>query len=698
VRGQEVDHRSDLFSLGVVIYELLTKQNPFRRDSEAATLKAVSDDNPQPAARYRVDLPDSLQPILDKALDKDVKTRYQHADDLKADLVRINRMLATGGSTVEKVFSAHRTMRIWWIVAAVVIVAGALTMIITKPWTSRTSADKPDKIMLAVLPFENLGDPEDEYFADGITEEITSRLAALKSLGVISRTSAYAYKGSQKTLPQIGKELGVAYILEGTLRWDRRGDSSRVLVTPQLIDVGQDAHLWADRYERRLTDIFAVQRDIAVQVVAALDLTLAGDDSSRIEPPMTKNMAAYEAFIKGKEGYRRLEWDVATEWLEKATQLDPRFAEAWAYLSIAQYRAMLSYMGKDSSIAQATLSAAETALSLNPHLAAGHLALGQYYYLRADYDRAASEYEKAVEEAPNDADALFQFGLIRRRQGRWAESSHILRQGLIIDPLNVLILGSYVETAKMAREASDARTLIDDLVRRFPENLNLRVANVIIRFHCEGPTPAVHEQLRECLRALPTSSLAPEERLGLIESLGEHGFQMRDTAAVRQVLAYFPRFNQPQMMGSYYMLAGELNFHRQQPIQARTYYDSARVAQEAWESGGSEQGRIVAREFLAWTLARLGESERAVNLLDWVASEARQQGDFFLANHNLLVRCRVYTAIGEVEKAIACLDTLMSGNGWVSPYELKYDMTWDPLRGEPGFEALIKKYENPDAI
>ncbi len=698
VRGQEVDHRSDLFSLGVVLYELLTKQNPFKRDSEAATLKAVADDNPHPAARYRADLPDSLQTILDKALDKDVKTRYQHADDIKTDLVRIKRTLDTGSSTIGVAPSARRAARVWWVAAAVIIVALVVTAVVIKPWSSNLSADKQDKIMLAVLPFENLGEAEDEYFADGITEEITSRLAGLKSLGVISRTSAYAYKKSVKTLPQIGKELGVDFILEGTLRWDRRGDSSRVLVTPQLIDVRQDAHLWADRYERRLTDIFAVQRDIAVQVVAALDLTLMGEDSSRIEPPMTENMAAYEAFIKGKESYRRLEWDDATEWLEKATQLDPRFAEAWAYLSIVQYREMLSYMGKDSSIARATLDAAETALSLNPHLAAGHLALGQYYYLRANYDRAASEYEIALNEAPNLAEALFQLGKVRRRQGRWAESCHLLQQALIIDPLNLPILGSYIETAKMAREAKDAMMLVDDLASRFPDDLDLKTAAMMLHFHCEGPTPTVRRQLRECIQALSARSLGPEQQKLLIQVLGQAGILMRDTAVVRQALAYFPRFERPDMMDTYYLMAGELSFHQQKTDKARVYFDSARIALETLESGGSEQGRGSAKLFLPWAASRLGDKEKAVALLDSVDNFAKQQGDLFLAYHNLPGRCFVYTAIGEKEKAIACLDSAMASNGWMSVYELKYDMTWGPLRGEPGFEAIIKKYEDPDAI
>lgn len=697
VQGQAVDQRSDLFSLGVVLYELITKQNPFHRESEVATVRAVVEKTPEPIARFIAELPEGLQNIVTKALEKNVVTRYQHAADLIADLVRIRRELESGHSSAGTVSVGRRRRNLWLAVLTIGILAVGTTLFVIKPWAVKGVVEPSGRIMLAVLPFENLGDPGDEYFADGITEEISSRLAGVKNLGVISRTSAYAYKKSAKSLPQIGRELGVDYVLEGTLRWDRRGDSDRVLVTPQLIDVGQDAQMWSDRYERRLNDIFAVQRDIAVQVVAALDITLVGDDSSRIEPPTTGNLAAYEAFIKGKESYRRLEWDDATYWLEQATQLDSNFADAWAYLSVSYYRAMLQSMGKDSSVALKALTTAKRALSLNPHLAAGHVALGQYYYLRADYDRAASEYELAIEAAPSFSEALFQLGLIRRRQGRWAESCHALKRGLIVDPLNVLALGSYVESAKLAREAEDAMLFVDDLVSRFPENLSLKTASVVMHYHCEGPTEAVRQQLRECVRALSASSLGAEERKSIIESFAELGLQMRDTGLVREALVLYPRFEQPDMMGLYYIIAGELNALQPRSFQTQAYFDSARVALESWEAGGSEQGRAYARMFLAWIAARLGNREWAAGLLDSVDIFARRQGDLFLKNHVLLGRCRVYAVLGDKKEAIACLDSLMASNGWVSPYELEYDLTWDPLRGEPEFEALIRKYAGIDS-
>ncbi|MBU1318327.1 MAG: protein kinase [candidate division Zixibacteria bacterium] len=301
VRGDEIDHRSDLFSFGVVLYELITKQNPFKRDSEAATLKAVCDDIPHPIARFRSNIPDGIQSILDKALEKNIKTRYQHADGMVSDLMRLKRSLDSGLSTMSAVTAVGRSSRTWWLVAIVAMLAVAVAVVATQPWKPETIADKPHKIMLAVLPFENLGDPEDEYFADGITEEILTNLAKLSGLGVISRTSAMQYKNSEKGLRQIGEELGVDYVLEGTIRWDKSGDVNRVRIHPQLIEVADDIHLWADRYDAILSDVFEIQSSIAEKVAEALNVALLETERRALTQQPTENTEAYHYYLRGKQ-------------------------------------------------------------------------------------------------------------------------------------------------------------------------------------------------------------------------------------------------------------------------------------------------------------------------------------------------------------------------------------------------------------
>ena len=335
VQGKDIDHRSDLFSLGVVMYEFITKQNPFKRDSEVATLKAVSDDAPHPVARYRSDVPDGLQSIIDKALEKDVITRYQHADGMLSDLVSLKRLLESGQSTVAGRSTPGRSPRRWWLTAAVLVVAVVAALILTKPWITTTTSEQPDKIMLAVLPFENLGNSQDEYFADGITEEITTSLARLSGLGVISRTSAMLYKDTDKNLRQIGKELKVDCVLEGTIRWDKSGEKDRVRINPQLIRVSDDMHMWANRYDAVLTDIFAVQSTIAREVADALNIVLLQSEREVLDKRPNISPEAYDYYLRGKQyfsiaRYRQDEMRTAERMHNKAIELAPGYAPAYA--------------------------------------------------------------------------------------------------------------------------------------------------------------------------------------------------------------------------------------------------------------------------------------------------------------------------------------------------------------------------------
>jgi TolB-like protein len=277
--------------------------------------------------------------------------------------------------------------------------------------------------MVAVLPFENLGSPEDGYFADGMTEEITARLAGLQQLGVISRTSTLQYKGTTKPIKQIGKELGVDYVLEGSVRWQPGAEGKKLVrITPQLIKVSDDSHVWADVYEEESAEIFRIQSDIAGQVAQALDVTLQGPERRSLEAKPTENLEAYDYYLRGNDYADRSpdteQQRLAVEMFRKAVAVDPAFAGAWARLSKSLTRLYFNLDDPSPQRLADAKEAADTALRLAPDLPEAHLALGYYYYwgLR-DYDRALQEFAIARKGQPSNAELEEAAGFVQRRQG-----------------------------------------------------------------------------------------------------------------------------------------------------------------------------------------------------------------------------------------------------------------------------------------
>ena len=269
-----------------------------------------------------------------------------------------------------------------------------------------TATRSPERTMLAVLPFENLGSADDEYFADGLTEEITSRLAVMSGLGVISRTSAMQYKENRPPLKQIGKELGVDYVLEGTVRWERPGEGpSRIRVTPQLIRVADDTHLWASRYDRQLEEIFAVQSSIAEEVARELNVTLLEPERQAAEERPTENMEAYQAYLRGMDLWLQPGWDtqrfeLSAQMLERAVELDPEFVLPWAQL-VSIHGILYAYYDQTDERRAKSKEALDHALALDPDHPEVRLEEGYYhYYVLSDYQSALEKFEAVEAGAP----------------------------------------------------------------------------------------------------------------------------------------------------------------------------------------------------------------------------------------------------------------------------------------------------------
>jgi serine/threonine protein kinase len=422
-QGHTVDHRSDLFSLGVVFYELLTGVAPFRKDNTAATLNMILNTEPEPINGHKTDIPDSiqssLQAVITKCFAKDPNSRYQTAKELSTSLRAIKDSLASPDS-MSNIEQAE-----------------------VRP-------------SIAVLPFANMSaDPENEYFSDGLTEELLNVLAKNPELKVTGRTSSFAFKGVQEDLREIGKKLGVRTLLEGSVR--RSG--ARVRITAQLVNVSDGFHLWSETYDRTLEDIFAVQDEIAAEVSRALDVTLLGKSSHK----HTTDQESHALVMRGNFFSRRMtkeSTDTAIDFYQRALKLDANNAQALAGLANT-YGAQAAFGFHDTR--EAYLMAKENALQaleIDGRIPGALIALG---WIRTafeyDYDGGVALYRKAVELAPNDSQAVGGLGKALGLLGNFDEGLRLVERAAGLDPLDPeahMWHGLLLLTADKLEESRDA--------------------------------------------------------------------------------------------------------------------------------------------------------------------------------------------------------------------------------------------------
>src|SRR5437764_8086305 len=552
----------------------------------------------------------------------------------------------------------------------------------------RASARNVEK-SIAVLPFQSLSDEkENAYFADGMQDDILTNLSKIGDLKVISRMSVMSYRGDGvRNAREIGKALGVATLLEGSVR--RAGN--RVRVNVQLINANNDEHIWAEDYDRDLTDVFAIQTDLAQKIALALQAKLSPNEKARLDNRPTQNPDAYLLFVQAHDYASRKDmlrdtFLKAELLFEQATKLDPNFAAAFAGLSLVESWIYHSFDPTPSLREKARLNA-EDALRLQPDLPEGHLALGfSYYYCDRDYERALAEFDIARRGLPNESQAYLAIGAIQRRQGKWAESNANLEKAATLDPKNTNVVAQLCFSYIAQRNFETADKFLDSAIAASPQAFQLRALKGFMAVLWKGdlgpaekvfpstPPETDPDGLMTWGRAwvLTLGRKFPEALQVLARFRGETMFTTTTAPAPKAFLA-----------GLIHLLQGDKT--KAQPELEHERLISEKLLREAPEDSArhAQHGLILAA--LGQKQEAIAEGKRAVELLP----ESQDALDGPQATANL---AQIYACTGEFDEAFRLLDHLFAVPSNLTVPMLKLDPGWDPLRQVPRYQALIDKY------
>jgi TolB-like protein/tetratricopeptide (TPR) repeat protein len=674
------DSRSDIYALGCILYEMLAGQPPFTGGTAQAILARHAVDPVPSLSTVRATVPPTVEHAITKALAKVPADRFATAGEFARGL--------TAGAANRQPQLVRLVLGALGLVALLAAAAVVLYNRIAPRGTSTVPA-VPGVTRLAVLPFENLGDSANAYFADGIADAIRGKLTALRGLEVIARASSMAYGASDKPPEEVARELGVRYLLTGTVRWAKaKNGTSQVQVSPELVEVGDagaPASKWQQPFDAALTDVFQVQADIAGRVAEALNLTLGAAQRQTLAAKPTASLPAYDAYLKGEAAaaqFTRIDGPSlqrAIDLYERAVALDSHFVDAWTQL--ARAHALYYWWVVPNPIGGlAAKQAASRAEALAPGSAAAALARGSYLALvQRDAAQALATFRTGLQAEPGNVELLVGLATQERDVGHLDSALALLRTAALLDPRSLTVVQNQAQTLLFLRRYPEALAANNRALALAPQDLRSIALACTINI-AQGDLAGAKAVVRAA-----ASKVEPVELVSYLATYCE--VWALDSAQQDLVLRLRPsQFGNDR--GWWGLVRTRIYHLRGDRTKARIYADSARQALEEQLLAAPQDG--YRHSLLGLSLAFMGRRMEAIREGHRAAALEPFRGRVIEGPYVRHAFAETYLLLDEPEKALDQLEPVLKVPYWVSPGWLRIDPMFAPLRGNPRFERLVR--------